>query len=521
MKKGVDMGNKARSFLVTKNQIAVSALSMEEQINVFQNLDTVIDTDKGTMLDLEHKTEDNKDEMSGTEEPTGTYYLGRTGKIDLTINKVRPAGIGFILAYLFGSNSVSPLGTGYRHIFRPIDGRVDESRSNPSFTVAQIHDEIIKRRFASAFFSSLTLTFAKGEWLKGSASAATTGKVERNLVKETQNLDRAVTEITLGSSVEGATEDDRVKSIHKILAKSPEGAYFPVPINAVSSANPAVVTVEPVGETGTEYEYHIYLIPTENMKTETVSGLDNVSSVTLGEAVAGTTALERAANVLSVREDSTGDWKPVTFSAVSAADPGVVSITSLGGDGDPVNYQIRYRPENGTWHTFPAKDYEEAPLKVKQTNVHIGGKWDGTKFVGGMNPKCELKSVEWGFNQTITLEDCFGADELYAATASRDERSQTLKVDREFRDAVYEMWLEEEIKFGVSVKCEGMPYDEDGNKYALWIVLPKVGIEAASKGADGNKGSESIQFKVLEDETHGSVVFMLQTDNVAEYAKGF
>jgi len=253
--------------------------------------------------------------------------------------------------------------------------------------------------------------------------------------------------------------------------------------------------------------------------SETVSALDNVTALTLAaNGVAGDTAEARVDNIHEVRvELSAGVWTPVTVTAVSDATPAELTIETAGGAGtETVNYKILYRKAAaGTWTTFPAL-VTESPLRASQTRVVIGGKWNGTTFAGGRVAACELSSVEWSFQNSLTMKSCFNESEKYAATADRDGRNQTVKVDQDFRTMILEQMFDDNETFGMSILLTGAEY-ETGHNYQAELIFPKLGINSRSTSVDGKKWAESGELQVLEDATYGSVILMGK-NLVSQYA---
>jgi hypothetical protein len=247
---------------------------------------------------------------------------------------------------------------------------------------------------------------------------------------------------------------------------------------------------------------------TTNVYEETLAALDNVTEITLAtKGVEGADAATRLANVQRIIAEypSTGIWTEVAFSAVSAATPAVITITSLGGAGVSVNYKILYVPTESGWMTFPSR-INETPMRVVQLLVNIGGKWDGSAIAGGHQLNAELKSLEWSFKNGITPEFTPGSGNLYYADrAIRSGREQSLKLGREFRDYIYQNHIDLNDDFVVYMIAEGAEY-EAGHKYTLEVVFPKVAVLAAPLGVDGKRLSEDLTLQVMEDDTYGSVV---------------
>ena len=209
--------------------------------------------------------------------------------------------------------------------------------------------------------------------------------------------------------------------------------------------------------------------------------------------------------------------KEITVTAVSSATPAVLTIESAGGAGSLTrNYKIIYRPVSAaTWLTFPAK-VQETPMRTSETAAYIGGVWNGTTFTGGHQIKCEAKSIEWSLQNNMQIEFCFGVSGSYAGRGFRDGRKQTLKIDREFRDTLYQHHITENDTFALRLKNEGAEY-ETGYKYTVDIIVPKVAILKSPIGADGKRLKESAELTVMKHDSYASVIAIVQ-NKVATYA---
>lgn len=244
----------------------------------------------------------------------------------------------------------------------------------------------------------------------------------------------------------------------------------------------------------------------DNVVEETLSAPGNSVSLTLAtNGVHGTTAAERLDNVQRIRVELTaGVWTEVAYSAVSAVTPAAITITSPGGTTTPVNYKILYVPTEAAAFTFPAK-VQETPLRIAQTTVVMGGKWNGTTFAGGRALSSEVNSLEWKFSNNLEVEFVPGAGGAYATSCYRAGRAQTVTLDRKMMEFILQQSVISNDTFGLRILCEGALYDAT-NKYQVEIIFPKIGILKADPKVDNKRNTESAELQVLEDATYGSVI---------------
>lgn len=256
---------------------------------------------------------------------------------------------------------------------------------------------------------------------------------------------------------------------------------------------------------------------TTDVVSETVEAADNATSLTLAaNGVAGASAADRLANVQQiVAELTSGVWTEVAYSAVSNATPAIITITSPGGTSGNVDYKILYRPVESAWGTFPARVTEDA-LRVSQLSVIHGGKWTGSAFSGGRTVTSELNSVQYNLNNNGKCEFVPGAGGAFAGRYIRDGRTQKVKFDREFREYIFQQHITDNDTFGLYAKLEGDLFDAT-YKYQVEMILPKLGVLAADLGLDGKRLSEGVDLQVLEDDTYGSAIFIVQ-NLVEKYA---
>jgi hypothetical protein len=245
---------------------------------------------------------------------------------------------------------------------------------------------------------------------------------------------------------------------------------------------------------------------TTNIEEETLSALDNAVSLTLAaNGVEGASAQARLDNMQRIRiELVSGTWTEIEYSAVSAATPAVITITSAGGAGDSKSYKLLYIPTESGWMTFPSR-VSETPLRVSEVTFKLGGTWDGSDFNGGRELDAEVNSIEWTYNNNGEITYGLGADGAYANRYFRPARTQVLKLDREFRNYIIQNHIDENDYFGIKVLAEGAIYDSP-HKYQSRIVFPRVGVISAPISVNGKVVAEVGDLQVLEDDTYGSVI---------------
>jgi hypothetical protein len=249
---------------------------------------------------------------------------------------------------------------------------------------------------------------------------------------------------------------------------------------------------------------------TESVRQDSITAADNATSLTLSHGVHGDTDQERLDSIHAARyQHSDGYYAPVVYSAVSSdTSAGVLTIVPPGSSGDDRTYDVTYAYHGGRL-TFPAL-ISEKPLRCSAVKLFFGGMWDGTNFLGGRQPICELKSIECGYNNNAMFEFCMGENVPYATRVWRDARTQTLKIDREMRDYLSRKMKENQEYFGAHIIAEGEYYDSP-HRYQVEIIYPRLAIKGITESVDGKRLSESLELAVLQDDTHGSIIGRVKT----------
>lgn len=423
------------SFRTLHNLISVSANNRETGINIPQALDTSLLVSSGNIINREPKRETDENEMNGMEEASQIYDLGNLSGVSFDFARAQPQHFAFMLGYGLGSVASSAAGSGYQHVITPIDGDLDRSRSNPSFTAGmRAGKTIFKGRYASMFVDSLSAKFPREGFPSLNGAIKGTGKHDTNIVQESITAKDDATTLTLAANgVEGSTAAERLVNVHRIRA-----------------------------------------------------------------------------------ELATGEWSEVDFSAVSDAEPAVINITAPGSATVDITYKILYIVKESGWMTFPSR-VVESPLKYTDINFWLGGKYTAAGgFKGGRQLACEIDSIEYNLQNNQKIDMCLGGSGAYADRAYREGRVQTLKVNREARDYIFQQMLDDNEMLAAQIVYEGLEFDT-GHKYTVALYFPKIGLLTSPWSENGKKLAEAGDFRVFQHATEGSIRAVVK-NQVASYA---
>ncbi len=431
-----------RSYSATHNLTAISATTAETAINTFAPVDLALLSDIGDVININPRREDNRDEANGKEEPDTIYDNGYTAETTRTHNKAQPQHFAYLFGFGLGVVESKADGTGYMHTITPLPRGLDQERELPSMTMlARFGDSVLKRRFASMFVDEVTASFAADDWVKITGKLQGTGKHEDNIKSVMFSAAGDATSITLpagtggaSAAAHGATDKERLDSIHRIQVELSPGVWTDIAATAVSDADPAVITIDPA--------------------------------------------------------------------------PGATS--------DTVQWKVLYVPAESGDFAFPPR-VVESNLRVAEMHFTFGGSWNGTEFVGGRKMCSELQSIECGLanNSKISFVPCGGGS--YASMHERGGRAQTVKVNRRFRDFIFQQHIKDNDSFGLYIRAEGAEF-APGERYQVEIIYPRVGLLTSPISVSDKKLAEAGDFIVLESGEYPTTIVRVK-NKWANYAK--
>lgn len=244
----------------------------------------------------------------------------------------------------------------------------------------------------------------------------------------------------------------------------------------------------------------------QNMYKETITAFYDATSLALAvNAVQGADAPTRLDNVHQIRVQvpTTLEWVEVVYSVVTADPPSAITIAAPGGTHTSTTFEVLYVPTEPAWCTFPARVIEP-PLRVTDLVLKIGGKWNGSSFLGGRTVDQEVESIEHTLNNQMAVEYRVGGTGTYANYAQKQGRQQTLKFDRQMREFILQQRLADNEYFGVYMKATGAEF-ETGKNYYVELIFPRCNVLTAPISVKDKVLAEVGDLKVLQDDTYGSI----------------
>lgn len=513
-----------RSLRSKLNLMSVSAKNAEEQFNQGRITDTSFAVSTSDLFNVTPRRETNANEGTGKEEPDQVYYLGQTAKAGMSFDKAMSHHFGFLGAFALGQCVSTLIGSrAVKHVLTPLLNDLDIQRSNPTFSSVQKYAGIAKRWISSCAVDSMTVTFEKDSFAKVKADILASGQIKDSLETVTVVDAPDTTTLTLPLfQVAGETAKERLAAIHLIQCELAPGVWYDVTATAVSEGLNAEISLIPpiqdagggqyniyvdgvyvpgVYESATEKQFKILFAPKSDNRLDEIQSEQDTATISVLADIAGDTPTEKLNNVLAIQAYADGIWNEITATAVTGKD---ITITPYSGDSINCLFKVYYvQAEN--WQNEPDRVVESA-LRVSELKLTVGGYWsdDDQKIYGGRVMRCELNSIEWQFKNSLKFEFCAGTGGAYANRCWRDGREQTLSIDRELRDFIYQKGLEKEEYFALSMVATGMEI-EDGIDYQVEVLFPAVAIIDGQISESDNRDTEKIELQVLQKDDAPSV----------------
>ncbi len=245
---------------------------------------------------------------------------------------------------------------------------------------------------------------------------------------------------------------------------------------------------------------------TDNITEESITAAYNAASLVLAaNGVQGSDAATRLDNVhnIKVQVPATLEWADVAFSVVSGATPAVITIAAPGGVATSTTYKVLYVPTEPAWCTFPAR-VSEPPLRVTNLLLKVGGKWNGTTFLGGHTIGPEVDSIEHNVKNNVAIEYRVGGTGTYASYVQRGGRAQTIGLKQQMRNFLLQQRIKNNEYFGVYAKATGDEF-ATGYNYYVEVIFPRCNVLKAPISVDGKILAEAGDLVVLQDDVYPSV----------------
>jgi|LGVF01.1.fsa_nt_gb hypothetical protein len=248
---------------------------------------------------------------------------------------------------------------------------------------------------------------------------------------------------------------------------------------------------------------------------ETVVDAEDTTELTVVDGtINGSDSASRADNIHQVRmQESTGEWSEIGVTG-SSSDT-TIQIIAGGAGIEDRTFKIIYLRGGQTWTAERDMVYE-SPLRVSEVEVNLGGKWNGTEFVGGKTISNQISDITHTVTNGFAVEFLPGAGGNFASRIFRPARTQTLTLNRELRDAIIKHYANTVEYFGVKIVATGAAISATEN-YSVTLIFPRCGILDNKVSVDGQRINEAGDLSVLEDATYGSAIVLVQNE-IATYA---
>ncbi len=234
-----------RNYIAKYNRVAFSLETAETAINTEQTLDSTLDAlNLGSLPLPERRREDDVEEMTGYEERTKLYNLGRTVEWNIESDRMTPAVALLLCGYALGEVDSAAAGGGKKHTITPT------SDMDPKTFTAMCYfgKQVYLNRYASLAVNTVSMTFEKDSFVKVSGQCLGTGKVSTDRTRETvEALDKA-TEILVSTAV----LDDDYLNVNEVKAELSTGVWYDVTVTGCSGT---AISITAPGDTSTLINY--------------------------------------------------------------------------------------------------------------------------------------------------------------------------------------------------------------------------------------------------------------------------
>jgi len=232
-----------------------------------------------------------------------------------------------------------------------------------------------------------------------------------------------------------------------------------------------------------------------NWLEETVTASGLAVSLSLASSVSEN-LISNIHSIMITKAD--GAQYPLQASSVSGQ---LINLEASAGDGaDNRVYKVIYVNSECSWDNIPAR-IAETPLRVSDLRVNIGGKFNGTDIIGGIDINHEIQKLTYKLDQPQTIEArpcAAGENADFANYVVRGTRKQTVTLDRDFKDVLMQAKLRNAEYFALKILCEGAEF-ETGVKFTLQIILPRIAATKAARTSNNGILTEGNEMQVLDD----------------------
>jgi hypothetical protein len=222
----------SRNIQETKSLMAVSRIAQAD-LHTAATIDCRFLVDSGSLFKTDHDRETDAEDISGYEGASQIIPFGHLASAELSQKRAKPDFILWALAFALGLDVPVPAGsTGFKHTITPAAGS-----DMPAFTAVQLLGEtLLRERYVGNIISEFTLGLTD-KWITAKAGIKGCGMKDVDWIAETVAALETVTTLTLEKNIQGATEAERLNSIHLVRVKlHDQTKWTEVPVTGSAAA---------------------------------------------------------------------------------------------------------------------------------------------------------------------------------------------------------------------------------------------------------------------------------------------
>lgn len=256
--------------------------------------------------------------------------------------------------------------------------------------------------------------------------------------------------------------------------------------------------------------------------SETISATGDETSLVISKQVQGEEKLN--VTVIADKNDDGTPDTPVTVTAIVNATK-TLTITSLDAGAGNINYHVTYivlNSESGytQFNVGSLASNEEFKIRTKNLKINVGGRYDGSAIVDGMDMDCGLESINYNCTRNAAVSKCFRGGSLPVDFATGIENGlplQTLTLNRQAKDFFLKYNYDKNYKISLHVEAVG-PEFESGQRYMFEMIFPFVGIIEKKMEVSNERWIDAGNLVVLKDTANSWPSAIVKTRCQVDYA---
>ena len=255
----------------------------------------------------------------------------------------------------------------------------------------------------------------------------------------------------------------------------------------------------------------------DNIVTEHITANDDATTLTLANDPVGSSDPIKAQNVTVWADmDDDGIYEREVFATAYDSGTNVLTITSLGGGGDPIDYRVTYQvvptASGHSWADLSALlTAEEFVLKAANIQIFLATAFSSlapiTKGLTGQVGLCEVLRFQYDLDWKGSTGKCWRIGSTPSDSATQVElgsMEQKLTLDRQARDYLFKQNFDENTALGFYFDAIGPNIPGTSTPFSVKMAIPRLKFLTKDFQATDGKWVEAGSLVVLKDTVNPS-----------------